>query len=317
MPIKTCEICDKSFKTRLNIIRTCGIVCRNKLVAAEKEAAHVRSKNCVICGAPFTLSGHVWNRVTCSSKCAYKLRGNKQSKRVKKICQTCGIDYEVKRCESSTSNYCSYRCMYSRNTARTLRNCVVCGIEFKSPPSQLHVLTCSPKCGYEIRENNDQRILFKCAFCNEFFLESPSIASKRIFCSAKCRFSSETTKQKMSYRILGDKNPFWKGGTTRWVVSVSGLRYARSSSAIENERSVRRNRAVKEATPTWVNMEEVLEFYFYAQALTKHHGRPYHVHHIVPLQSSLVCGFHCESNLTVITGLENLQISNKWWPDMP
>jgi hypothetical protein len=117
--------------------------------------------------------------------------------------------------------------------------------------------------------------------------------------------------------MLGDKNPWWNGGITRWTVSASGRRYARSSPALENERSVRRNRAKKEATPAWVNMEEVLALYFYAQALSRHHGQPYHVHHIVPLQSEDVCGLHCEDNLTVITASENLRLSNKWWPDMP
>ena len=42
-----------------------------------------------------------------------------------------------------------------------------------------------------------------------------------------------------------------------------------------------------------------------------------HVDHIVPLQSALVCGLHCEANLEIIPGAANEAKKNYWWPDMP
>lgn len=53
-----------------------------------------------------------------------------------------------------------------------------------------------------------------------------------------------------------------------------------------------------------------------AQQQTKDLGTPYHVDHIVPLQSDKVCGLHCLANLRVILGSENIKKNNKHWPDM-
>jgi hypothetical protein len=42
----------------------------------------------------------------------------------------------------------------------------------------------------------------------------------------------------------------------------------------------------------------------------------YHVDHIVPLTSDLVCGLHCEANLQIAVGKDNIAKNNRWWPDM-
>lgn len=41
------------------------------------------------------------------------------------------------------------------------------------------------------------------------------------------------------------------------------------------------------------------------------------VDHIVPLQSDFVCGFHCHTNMQLITRSENSSKGNRYWPDMP
>ena len=71
------------------------------------------------------------------------------------------------------------------------------------------------------------------------------------------------------------------------------------------------------AMPPWANKSEIESFYKTADALAMHTGDFYHVDHIVPLKSKLVCGLHCPANLRVVTQLENLQKGNWWWPDMP
>lgn len=79
-----------------------------------------------------------------------------------------------------------------------------------------------------------------------------------------------------------------------------------------------RYRAQKfQATPVWANLEEILEIYECAAAATELFGVPYHVDHIVPLCSELVCGLHVSANLRVIPGKENLSKKNRYWPDMP
>lgn len=75
------------------------------------------------------------------------------------------------------------------------------------------------------------------------------------------------------------------------------------------------------ATPAWAKTEfegfAILELYDKARRLSKITGNPFHVDHIVPINSKLVCGLHCIDNLRVITAKENLSKSNHYWPDMP
>jgi hypothetical protein len=87
--------------------------------------------------------------------------------------------------------------------------------------------------------------------------------------------------------------------------------------AAMNHLSRKRKAAKSKATPKWADMEAIREMYRESAFLTDITGSPYHVDHIVPLVSRLVCGLHCEANLRVIPGAENQAKSNRWWPDMP
>lgn len=71
------------------------------------------------------------------------------------------------------------------------------------------------------------------------------------------------------------------------------------------------------ACPAWADQELIEEFYHLAQLRTKATGIVWHVDHIVPLQSPIVCGLHAETNLQVIPGVMNVGKGNRFWPDMP
>jgi hypothetical protein len=71
------------------------------------------------------------------------------------------------------------------------------------------------------------------------------------------------------------------------------------------------------ATPGWANQGYIADVYRKAASFTKRDGRPWHVDHIVPLKSPRVCGLHCEDNLQVLSGVENITKGNRHWPDMP
>lgn len=71
------------------------------------------------------------------------------------------------------------------------------------------------------------------------------------------------------------------------------------------------------ATPPWFDKVLVEEAYHLAQLRGKATGFTWHVDHIVPLQSPLVCGLHTIENLQVIPGALNVAKGNRYWPGMP
>lgn len=73
----------------------------------------------------------------------------------------------------------------------------------------------------------------------------------------------------------------------------------------------------KSRQPKWANEFFVAEAYSLATLRSKITGISWHVDHIVPLKSKLVCGLHCEQNLRVIRGSLNCAKGNRVWPDMP
>lgn len=84
-----------------------------------------------------------------------------------------------------------------------------------------------------------------------------------------------------------------------------------------NALKVKREADRLKATPLWVSALAVELFYKSAREKSERTGDVWHVDHIVPLRSKLVCGLHCEFNLQVISGEENMRKSNRHWPDMP
>ncbi len=74
------------------------------------------------------------------------------------------------------------------------------------------------------------------------------------------------------------------------------------------------------AYPKWANDFFIEEIYDLASRRTKLKTGgidTWHVDHIVPLRSKLVCGLHVHNNLQVIPSSVNSAKGNRHWPDMP
>lgn len=84
-----------------------------------------------------------------------------------------------------------------------------------------------------------------------------------------------------------------------------------------NAVQAKRRAAKLQATPGWANLKNIENIYTECKNIVLETGTEYHVHHIIPLVNDLVCGLHCEANLTIITSKENVEIGNRYWPDMP
>ena len=99
--------------------------------------------------------------------------------------------------------------------------------------------------------------------------------------------------------------------------SQSQARYRKANPDKHAANQGKRRAAKLQATPAWADEFIISEIYELSQLRSEATGMIHHVDHIVPLKSKLVCGLHCEHNLTILTGIENLTKNNRHWPDMP
>lgn len=97
----------------------------------------------------------------------------------------------------------------------------------------------------------------------------------------------------------------------------SARKWRRQNRHKTNASKSRRIAAQLQATPKWADHSKIQEFYFAANFLGMVTGEWYHVDHMIPIRSELVCGFHCQANLQVIPGKDNQRKGNRYWPDMP
>lgn len=93
--------------------------------------------------------------------------------------------------------------------------------------------------------------------------------------------------------------------------------YAKKNKPANNERCARRRASCQQAQPQWADKRKMRELYAEAARLSRYAETVYHVDHIIPLNSDLVCGLHAQTNLCILEGKQNSSKGNRYWPDMP
>lgn len=76
----------------------------------------------------------------------------------------------------------------------------------------------------------------------------------------------------------------------------------------------------KTSIPAWFSeLDRFVMAEAAALCLLREHatGFKWHMDHVVPLQSNLVCGLHIAANIAVIPAAVNRSKKNRYWPNMP
>ena len=108
----------------------------------------------------------------------------------------------------------------------------------------------------------------------------------------------------------------WRKENQANVVAYNA-EWKRRNAHLVRSYSMKRIAQKLQATPKWANEFFIEEAYDLAVLRTQKLGIKYHVDHVVPLKSPLVCGLHWEGNMQVIPAKMNISKSNRYWPDMP
>lgn len=148
-------------------------------------------------------------------------------------------------------------------------------------------------------------------------IESQRVRSKRY---ASENYESAYSRQRKwvaeNREYVADRARAWAENNRAKLVGYTRKWQAENKDAVAAIWGKRRARKLN-ATPAWANEFFIREAYHIARVRTKVTGIKWHVDHIVPLQSKLVCGLHVEHNLQVIPAVSNMVKGNRHWPNQP
>lgn len=96
-------------------------------------------------------------------------------------------------------------------------------------------------------------------------------------------------------------------------IKERGKRYRQLNPEKESFWSAAKRARKRMACPKWADKKKIKEIYRRAKELSMKSGVTYHVDHVIPLKSKVVCGLHVHDNLQIITAKENLEKKNSFF----
>lgn len=141
----------------------------------------------------------------------------------------------------------------------------------------------------------------KCVECNSNWCAAFGAANKEAISNRRKCFE-ESSPDRLEAR---------RRATARWLRETGYGKRWRENNQDRCRHYVRARQASHQnATPAWVSLDDVLEFYANADYISRLTGIPHEVDHVVPLKNSNVCGLHVPWNLQLLTRDENRKKSN-------
>lgn len=314
-----CSVCTAEYqvqKGREKYKKTCSNECRIKAGALTRTTGVTMvARPCPVCATEFSVKkGAEKNKQYCSVACGHKARAAVLTTTETRSCAYCAGAFTAR--PSSKVTMCSTKCAGLAKRKQETRYCKACEQPF-SVFSKSKVHYCSVECGSRGQQAlRVKRVAVVCKTCKKAELVTPERASKYRYCSRACMGMCAELATAKSERTSGSNNPMYTGATYE-TVSSTGKVYRRPPIELELAKYAARRAGKKNATPKWMDKAAVEAIYAKAQKFMELTGEPFHVDHIVPLTSDLVCGLHWEGNLQILSGFDNLSKGNKHWPDMP
>lgn len=174
--------------------------------------------------------------------------------------------------------------------------CKKCCSKFEPSSGSRVCPECRPKgcaeCGAILKDHRaDKKV------CDECKPKTALQRSRDWYCSNKQRKREYDEKRRL-------ENPA--------LYRAASKRHRIANPNVKNADTGARRKRFREATPKWANRFFIKEIYLLAIERSRATGFKWHVDHVIPLMSDLVCGLHVESNLQVIPAWQNLSKHNHY-----